>query len=149
MRKPETYPLVVNLLLNKELNAFTVPIRITNLTTRQTVTTYCIFDTGFTGYFGLTSKTIEDLKLEKIGEGKAVTITGDIEYANYLVEAEILDNLNQSWFKFSNSDPNPKRYEDKSTIPVQVFRLPLIGIRAIEQLNWMILAEKHVLCVLM
>ncbi len=131
------------------LNAFTVPIRVVNPSTKESIVAYCIFDTGFTGYLGLTSKIIEDLKLEKIGEGNAITISGNIEFANYVAGVELLDAQNQSLFKFSKSDAGTNSVEDNYLIPIQLFRLPLIGMRSLEQLNWMIVASKRILCVLM
>lgn len=69
--------------LDPQLQIFRIPVRISNPETKVTLVKYCIFDTGFTGYFGLDKESISLLNLPKIGRGKGVTVSGLIEYDNY------------------------------------------------------------------
>ena len=46
---------------------------------------------GFTGYFGLDKDSIFALGLKTVGSGKAKTAKGIVDYENYELSAEIID----------------------------------------------------------
>ena len=60
--------------IDKNLGVFRIPIRITHPSTRLSVIKYCLFDSGFSSYFGLDKTTIKLLELTKIGQGKRLTV---------------------------------------------------------------------------
>jgi hypothetical protein len=133
--------------INSKLNAFTIPVRFINPKNKISVIKYCVFDPGFTGYFGLDKKTIIELGLEQIGQGKALTITGDISYENYFGQVELIDEKQSILGKFKNVDEliDKKNIEQ---IPIQLFRLPLMGIKSITQFSWLILGKKQWICII-
>lgn len=133
--------------INSKLNAFTIPVRFINPKNKVSVIKYCVFDPGFTGYFGLDKKTLIELGLEQIGQGKALTITGDISYENYFGQVELIDEKQSILGKFKNVDEliDKKNIEQ---IPIQLFRLPLMGIKSITQFSWLILGKKQWICII-
>ena len=133
--------------INSELNAFTIPIRFINPKKQLSMIKFCLFDTGFTGYFGLDKKTISELDLEQIGQGKAFTISSDINYENYLVQAELIDDKQAVLGKVKNIDESLD-VKKQNDISVQQFKLPLIGIKSIIQFSWLILEGKKWVCLI-
>lgn len=134
-------------LINPKLNAFTIPLRFTNPKSKISIVKYCVFDPGFTGYFGLDKNTIMELGLEQIGQGKALTITGEISYENYLAQVELIDEKQAILGKIINID---ELSDAKNTdhIPIQLFSLPLMGIKSITQFSWLILGKKKWICLI-
>ena len=128
--------------LNPDLNAFVIPIRIQNLQNGLSIIRNCIFDTGFTGYLGLDLNTIKELKLPSIGKGKAFTITGEIQFENFAGKIEILGENQSILGEIKNIEIDFSGAE----IPIQVFKIPLIGIKSIVQFSWLILEEKKWIC---
>lgn len=113
-----------------QLQIFRIPVRISNPETKVTLVKYCIFNTGFTGYFGLDKESISLLNLPKIGRGKGVTVSGLIEYDNYNGIVEIVNQEQKAIIKILNKT---KQEEIKSgeIIPIQEFGIPIIGIKSI------------------
>lgn len=128
-------------------------VRITNPKTSINVIKSCIFDTGFTGYFGLDDKILQDLNLKKISQGKGYTVFGAITYDNYLCKVEILkpDKTPIKTIKINKDEISqlPKEYQNKNEfIIAQKFDIPLIGMRAIIQFNWLIIKAKKIICMI-
>ncbi|MFX1397924.1 MAG: hypothetical protein ACFFAS_12880 [Promethearchaeota archaeon] len=126
--------------LDPVLNIFRIPIRIINPITQDSVIRHCLFDTGFSGYAGLSKETITSLKLERVGRGKGVTVSGIIDYNNYIAMIEIVDQEEKTVASIVNKDYG-KELENKSLIPVQEFGIPILGIKAIIQFSWLIESE--------
>ncbi|KKK46564.1 hypothetical protein LCGC14_0728710 [marine sediment metagenome] len=133
--------------LDPQLQIYRIPVRISNPETKVTLVKYCIFDTGFTGYFGLDKESIKLLNLPKIGRGKGVTVSGLIEYDNYNGIVEIVDQEQRTIIKILNKT---KQEEIKSVeiIPIQEFGIPIIGIKSICQISWLILSEREAIFIL-
>ncbi|KKM13207.1 hypothetical protein LCGC14_1718630 [marine sediment metagenome] len=133
--------------LDPQLQIYRIPVRISNPETKVTLVKYCIFDTGFTGYFGLDKESIKLLNLPKIGRGKGVTVSGLIEYDNYNGIVEIVDQEQRAIIKILNKT---KQEEIKSVeiIPIQEFGIPIIGIKSISQISWLILSEREAIFIL-
>lgn len=126
--------------LDPDLNIFRVPIRIINPVTQKSLITHCLFDTGFSGYAGLDKETIASLDLESIGHGKGVTVSGVIEYNNYIAIIEIVNLEETTVAQIFNKD-HEKELENKFLIPIQEFDIPILGIKAIKQFSWLIQSE--------
>ncbi len=133
--------------LDPQLQIYRIPVRISNPETKVTLVKYCIFDTGFTGYFGLDKESIKLLNLPKIGRGKGITVSGLIEYDNYNGIVEIVDQEQRTIIKILNKT---KQEEIKSVeiIPIQEFGIPIIGIKSICQISWLILSEREAIFIL-
>lgn len=133
--------------LDPQLQIYRIPVRISNPETKVTLVKYCIFDTGFTGYIGLDKESITLLNLPKIGRGKGVTVSGLIEYDNYNGIVEIVDQEQRAIIKILNKT---KQEEIKSVeiIPIQEFGIPIIGIKSICQISWLILSEREAIFIL-
>ena len=128
--------------LNADLNVFEIPIRIQNPQSGLSIIRNCILDTGFIGYLGLDLATIKNLKLPSIGKGKALTITGEIQFDNYKGKVDILGENQSVLGEIKNLDANSVEVE----IPIQVFKVPIIGIKSIIQFSWLILEGKKWIC---
>ncbi|MHA1518995.1 MAG: hypothetical protein ACTSVZ_04510 [Promethearchaeota archaeon] len=126
-------------------NAFLIPLKISNPSTGVSVTKWAIFDNGFTGYLGLDSVSIKNLQLPKKGMGKAITISGIAEFDIYLAKVDILSKNNQVITSILNLETQG---EENKIIPIQDFKIPLLGLKAIGQLNWVIFGEKKILALL-
>lgn len=129
---------------NEELNTFLIPIRFKNPITLVTKIKWCIFDTGFSGYFGLDEETIHLLGLQSIGKAKARTVSGIQEFENFIGNAEIIDGKQQSLAIFHLTSENLE-----VLIPIQNFQVPLIGMKSINQFSWLILTKNHTLCLIL
>ena len=133
--------------LDPQLKIFRIPVRISNPGTKVTLVKYCIFDTGFTGYFGLDKESISLLNLPKIGRGKGVTVSGLIEYDNYNGIIEIVDQEQKVVIKILNKTKQDEIKLDE-IIPIQEFGIPIIGIKSICQISWLILSEREAIFIL-
>ena len=89
-------------------------------------------------------KTINQLGLERIGLGKAMTVNGLIEYNSYLGQAEFIDEKDA---KLSVIEETTSELKTKQIIPIQEFNINLIGMKSILQKSWVILHSK-ILCLL-
>ncbi len=130
--------------IEEQTNTFRIPIRVFNPTTNISIIKYFIFDTGFSGYLALDKETINQLGLERIGLGKAMTVNGLIEYNSYLGKAEFIDEKNG---KLSTIEELTSTLKTNHNIPIQEFNINLIGMKSILQNSWLILKSK-VLCLL-
>jgi len=133
--------------LDPQLQIFRIPVRISNPETKVTLVKYCMFDTGFTGYFGLDKESISLLNLPKIGRGKGVTVSGLIEYDNYNGIIEIVDQEQKVVIKILNKTKQDEIKLDE-IIPIQEFGIPIIGIKSICQISWLILSEREAIFIL-
>ncbi len=135
---------------NPEVNAFLVPIRIANPSTRIALIKWCIFDTGFTGYLGLDPTTIKNLDLPELGHGIGATITGNVDFVNYSALAELVgpDQENLSTFHSTENSERNRDEGNNAGIIVQEFKIPLLGSKAITQFSWLILKAKKILCLI-
>jgi len=133
--------------LDREFEVFRIPIRIINPDTNLSIIRNCLFDTGFTGYLGLDKKSIEELDLKKIGSGKGFTVKGLIDFNNFEAKAEIIDNEDRTLVIIKNIDE--KRIEaNRIKIAVQEFEIPIMGMKLIRQINWLILSERNAIFIL-
>ena len=130
--------------IEEQTNTFRIPIRVFNPTTSISIIKHFIFDTGFSGYLALDKETINQLGLERIGLGKAMTVNGLIEYNSYLGQAEFIDEKDG---KLSSIEEINSTLKTNHTIPIQEFNINLIGMKSILQNSWLILKSK-VLCLL-
>lgn len=133
--------------LDPQLQIFRIPVRISNPETKVTLVKYCMFDTGFTGYFGLDKESISLLNLPKIGRGKGVTVSGLVEYDNYNGIIEIVDQEQKVVIKILNKTKQDEIKLDE-IIPIQEFGIPIIGIKSICQISWLILSEREAIFIL-
>ena len=134
--------------LDPQLQIFRIPVRISNPETKVTLVKYCIFDTGFMGYFGLDKESISLLNLPKIGRGKGVTVSGLIEYDNYNGIIEIVDQEQKANIKILNKAIQQDEIKSGEIIPIQEFGIPIIGIKSICQISWLILSERDAIFIL-
>ena len=134
-------------ILDEDFEVFRIPIRIINPETSLSIIKTCLFDTGFTGYLGLDKETIEKLNLSKIGIGKGLTIKGLVDFDNYEANIEIIDNEDNTLIKINNIDDSDVESEN-DRIPIQEFKIPIIGMKSIRQINWMILSKRKALFIL-
>ena len=130
--------------IEEQTKTFRIPIRVFNPSTNISIIKYFIFDTGFSGYLALDKKTINQLGLERIGLGKAMTVNGLIEYNSYLGQAEFIDEKDA---KLSVIEETTSEVKTKQIIPIQEFNINLIGMKSILQKSWVILHSK-ILCLL-
>ncbi|QEE15542.1 hypothetical protein DSAG12_01368 [Promethearchaeum syntrophicum] len=130
--------------IEKQTKTFRIPIRVFNPSTNISIIKYFIFDTGFSGYLALDKKTINQLGLERIGLGKAMTVNGLIEYNSYFGKAEFLD---ENETKLSPIEETTSSSKTNLIIPIQEFNVNLIGMKSIIQKSWMIL-HSEILCLL-
>ncbi len=128
--------------IDEKLNVFRIPIRIINPDTQDSIIKHCLYDTGFSGYLGLDKDTISLLKLNNIGHGKGLTITGIIEYNNFEGFIEIINQKQEAIAKIINREQQNVPGK-KKIIPIQEFDIPIIGIKSILQFSWLILSEKN------
>ncbi len=133
--------------IDMEFGIYRIPIRIFNPETEISVIKNCLFDTCFSGYLGLDKETINFLNLKKSGTGKGFTVQGFIEFENYEGYVEIIDNEEKSLVDISNIDELDSNL-DKRIIPIQDFKIPIIGIKLIRQVSWMILSEQDAIFIL-
>lgn len=133
--------------IDPQLQIFRIPVRISNPETKVTLVKYCIFDTGFTGYFGLDKESISLLNLPKIGRGKGVTVSGLIEYDNYNGIVEIVDQEQKVIIKILNKTRQDE-IKSNEIIPIQEFGIPIVGIKSICQTSWLILSERESIFIL-
>ena len=128
------------------LGTFLVPVRVANPETKVSKVLWCIFDSGFTGHLSLDASTIRDLNLKPAGKGKAHTVTGSVDYETFFGSAEIVDENQKSIAHLTATHSTGTTNPDVSIIPIQQFRHPLLGLQSIQQLSWLIVAEKKMLC---
>ncbi|MEX2681725.1 MAG: hypothetical protein Q6373_008995 [Candidatus Sigynarchaeota archaeon] len=142
-------------LMHEPLGSYLIPLRVTNPDTKVSKTVWCIFDSGFTGYVSLDAGTIKDLHLKPAGKGRAHTITGSVDFETHSGMVEIIDEKQESITMLKrderevlqeNTDGTGAEVIDPAVIPIQQFRHPLFGMRAIQQFSWLIVAEKKMLC---
>ncbi len=124
---------------------FLIPLKIINPSTEVSINKWAIFDTGFTGYLGLDSITIKNLQLPKKGMGKGITISGITQFDIFLAKIEILSNNNQVIKPILNLETTG---EENQIIPIQEFKIPLLGLKAIGQLNWVFFGERKILALM-
>ena len=127
--------------IDKTLDAFFIPVRVQNPITQKTLSKWCLFDTGFTGYLGLDKLSLEELGLEQIGTGMAITIGGKVSFSTYSAIAEIMKDASTP-LKQILLDGDEK----EQTIPVQELKIPMVGIKTINKFDWLIVAERKMLC---
>ena len=132
--------------LDEQLQVYRIPLRIINPTTRVSIVVNCLFDPGFSAYLGLDSYSIAALNLTNIGSGKALTVSGLIEYSNYQAFAEIIDE-NQMVIEQIQNLESAEGPETEFLI-IQEFNIPILGIKAINQFSWFILGKQKVLCLI-
>ena len=132
--------------LDENFQVYRIPLRIINPQTRVSLVITCLFDLGFSGYLGLDSESIAALNLPKIGSGKALTISGLVDYDNYQSFAEIVDENQASIGQVQNLEAET----DPATEPIliQAFNMPILGLKAINQFSWLILGQQKMLCML-
>ena len=128
--------------------AFLIPLKITNPSTGVSISKWAIFDTGFTGYVGLDSITIKNLQLPKKGMGKGITINGITQFNIFLAKVEILSKMDKAIKTILNLEAKKLKNDKNEVIPVQEFKIPLLGLNAIGQFNWIIFGEKKILALL-
>ena len=128
--------------------AFLIPIKITHSSTGVSINKWAIFDTGFTGYVGLDSITIKNLQLIKKGMGKGITINGITQFNIFLAKVEILSKINQPIKTILNLEAKKMKNKKNYEIPIQEFKIPLLGLKAIGQFNWVIFGEQKILALL-
>ena len=128
--------------------AFLIPVKITHPSTGVSISKWAIFDTGFTGYMGLDPVTIKNLQLTKKGMGKGITINGITQFNIFLGKIEILSKLDQPIKTILNLEEKKMKNEKNYQIPIQEFKIPLLGLKAISQFNWVIFGEKKILALL-
>jgi predicted aspartyl protease len=141
--------------MKDDLGTYLVPMRVTNPETKVSKVTWCIFDSGFTGYLSLDERTMRDLNLNRAGKGRAHTVTGNVDYETFFGIAEIIDE-NQKTIVTLQQDERMVLHEpgievgightDPAIIPIQQFRHSLFGMQSIQQFSWLIVAEKKMLC---
>ncbi len=128
--------------------AFLIPIKITNPSTSVSINKWAIFDTGFTGYVGLDSITIKNLQLYKNGMGKGITVDGIVQFNIFHGKLEILSKMKQSIKTILNLEAKKIKDKKNKIIPIQEFKIPLLGLKAIGQFNWLIFGEKKIIALL-
>jgi predicted aspartyl protease len=128
--------------LNERIGAFTIPVKFINPQTRDAIVKNCIYDTGFTGFFSLDQTTIEALSLERIGHGIAFTVSGEVEYNNYVCNVELVDDVEATIRPITN----PTMMDDGFSIPIQEMKVPFMGMKAIQQFSWLLVAQRKWLC---
>ena len=128
---------------NLKLNAFIINLRILNPNNEKYIDTQAIFDTGFSGYLGLDSDSIKKLHLTKIGRGDAFTVDGNSSFDNYEAKIEILTEKKQLLKRIQSLEEM-----ENYIVPIQNFKIPLIGMKAIKQCSWMMIEGKDLLCLL-
>jgi predicted aspartyl protease len=137
--------LVHSWIIDEKLDAFFISIRVQSPTTRKSIMKWCLFDTGFTGYLGLDKATLDELGLKKVGTGDAMTITGKISFTTYAGTVEIMKDAIVT-LKQVHANKNDGIVEENPTIPIQELKLPMVGMKLIQQFNWLIISEKKMLC---
>lgn len=133
--------------MHAELRVFMIPIRIINPQTKLSIIKTCLFDTGFSGYVGLDNSTISMLKLTKMGTGKGLSINKIVEIENFEGTVELIDENQAPIAIIKNVDEN-KDQSDKTLIPIQAIKLPIIGMRVITQFRWLIVSDKQIICLI-
>ncbi len=138
--------------MEKTLQTYILPLRITHPTTNVSLIKMCIFDTGFSGYLGLDQQSVQNLGLPKAGFGKALTASGEIHVDNFYGKVELM-NTNQSpcgqiRFKESISIKDINGDHSVDEIPIQMLNLPLLGMKSIAQFRWLLLPDKEAICLL-
>ncbi len=131
--------------MNEILNVFQIPIKITNPDTNTTIIKPCVFDTVFTGFLGLDNQSINSLGLMKIGKGQGWAVSGKIEYDNYRGQAEFGDVKSENLGIFQNIDRVGGL--DVNQIPIQIFRIPILGMGIICQYRWLLAPDQK--CILL
>lgn len=129
-------------------HSYLIPLKITNPSTGVSISKWAIFDTGFTGYVGLDSITIKNLQLPKKGMGKGITINGITQFNIFLAKVEILSKKNQTIKTILNLEIKKPKNKKNQIITIQEFKIPLLGLKAIGQFNWLIFGEKKILALL-
>ncbi len=132
--------------IDDTLQIFRIPLRITNPLSNVSIISYCIFDTGFSGYLGLDKDTIASLNLPQAGTGKAMTVKGLIDYKNYEGFGEIVDVNQKTLQQIKNLDLPEKT--SQAPILIQEFNFPILGMKSICQFSWLMLSEKRIICLL-
>jgi len=130
--------------LEEDFGIYRIPLRITNPETQTSIIKNCLFDTGFSGYLGLDENTITELNLKNIGIGKGYTVQGIIDYQNFEGLAEIIDDQLNPISTIHELDSG----NEKEIIPIQEFNIPILGIKSIRQLSWLILAERDAIFII-
>lgn len=128
--------------LDETLGMYRIPIKLKNPKTEKDIIRYCLFDTGFSGYLGLDKESCQELGLKQISTGKAKTAKGIIDYRNYEVIAEIIDDQNNTVGRIHNLEEST--IPAKEMIVVQGFDFPILGLKSIKQFSWLLLSEKNV-----
>ncbi len=138
--------------MEKTLQTFLIPIRITNPKTNVSLIKMCIFDTGFSGYLGLDQQSIQNLGLPKAGFGKALTVSGEIHIDNFYGKVDLMNTnqvpCGQILFKESISINDVNEDHSLDEIPIQMLNLPLLGMKSIAQFRWLLLPDKEAICLL-
>ncbi len=137
--------LVHSWIADEMLYAFFISIRVQNPATRTSIIKWCLFDTGFTGYLGLDKATLGALGLKKLGTGDAMTVSGKISFATYAGTVEIMKDATVT-LKQVHAINKDRIDRDDTTIPIQELKLPMVGMKTIQQFSWLIVAEKKMLC---
>nr|MDO8118172.1 hypothetical protein [Candidatus Sigynarchaeota archaeon] len=130
---------------DEKLDAFFISIRVQNPATRTSIFKWCLFATGFTGYLGLDKVTLDELGLKRLGTGDAMTVSGKISFATYAGAVEIMKDPTVA-LKQVHAIKSDGIDKDSMIIPIQELKLPMVGMQAIQQFSWLIVAEKNLLC---
>lgn len=129
---------------HKESNIFLIPVLFVHPETKKSVRVTCLFDTGFSGYFGLDGDSINTLQLAKSGDAYALSAGGTVLFENYSGTAQILTADEKIIGTISNQERELIK-SDLLVIPIQKFHVPIMGMKAIKLYHWLLLPDKEML----
>jgi predicted aspartyl protease len=137
--------LVHSWIIDEKLDAFFISIRVRNPITQKSIIKWCLFDTGFTGYLGLDKATLNELGLKHVGTGDAMTIAGKVSFTTYSGVIEIMKDATTTLKHVHAGDENVED-GNGSIVLIQELPIPMVGIKTIQEFNWLLVSEKKLLC---